>query len=463
MPTTIPHLAAAMRQILTTQATATERTSGFVQRRSKLTGAGFAQTLVLGWWAAPAATLDDLVLTAETLGCDLTPQALDQRFAPAAAQFLYGLLQATLQVVVAAEAVPLSLLRRFSAVVVTDGCVIPLPPALQTIWPGCGNSAGPTAALKVLVPYDLLTGALPHPLCIAGRIADGAAARHLPPAPPRSLQLRDLGFFSLPDFARLAQQDRYWLSRLRVGTHVYALNGQERDLPTWLAAQATARGEAWVAVGKEQRLSCRLLWEAVPEAIRTQRQAALLETARRRQTQVSALAWALTGWTLLVTNVPTEQLSVGEALVLARARWQVELLFKRWKSLGQVDEWRTTNPWRILCEVYAKLMALLMQHWLLVVSCWAQRDRSLWKAQRVLPSYGGRIAAVWAAGARLDELLAQVARTLARRGRMTKQANKPATYQLLADPSLLPVKYAATLRQTATTPRQTTGKLRPAA
>src|SRR5437762_4786185 len=109
-----------MRHILTTLAAATERSSGLVQRRSKLTGPLFAQTLVFGWWAAPTATLEALVLTAETLGCDLSPQALDQRFTPAAADFLFGLLQATLQVVVAADPAPLSLLRRFAAVFVTD-------------------------------------------------------------------------------------------------------------------------------------------------------------------------------------------------------------------------------------------------------------------------------------------------------------------------------------------------------
>src|SRR5579859_5464299 len=72
---------------------------------------------------------------ATTLGYRRTPQARAQRFAPAAAPFLYDLLPATMQVVVAAAAVPLSLLRRFSAVVVIDGCVIPLPPPCKPAGP----------------------------------------------------------------------------------------------------------------------------------------------------------------------------------------------------------------------------------------------------------------------------------------------------------------------------------------
>ena len=70
-------------------------------------------------------------------------------------------------------------------------------------------------------------------------------------------------------------------------------------------------------------------------------------------------------------------LCVEEALVLARARWQIELLFKLWKQHGQIDEWRTTNPFRVLCELYAKLIAMVIQHWILLVSCWNYPDKSL--------------------------------------------------------------------------------------
>src|SRR3954453_12657776 len=99
LATTIPQIADAMRYILTDVAAATARSSGFVQRASKLSGPLFAQTLVFGWGANPAATLEDLTETAELLGCDLTPQALHDRFSPAAARFLGGLLQATLATV----------------------------------------------------------------------------------------------------------------------------------------------------------------------------------------------------------------------------------------------------------------------------------------------------------------------------------------------------------------------------
>ena len=43
---------------------------------------------------------------------------------------------------------------------------------------------------------------------------------------------------------------------------------------------------------------------------------------------------------------------------------------------GQVDEWQTANMARILCEVYAKLLGVLLQHWLMLLSCWDDPHRS---------------------------------------------------------------------------------------
>jgi len=73
-------------------------------------------------------------------------------------------------------------------------------------------------------------------------------------------------------------------------------------------------------------------------------------------------------------------LSLAEALILLRLRWQIELLFKLWKSHGQLDLWRTEKPERILCEVYAKLIGLILQHWMLIIGCWHEPHRSLVKA-----------------------------------------------------------------------------------
>jgi hypothetical protein len=58
--TTIPQVARAMREILTTTAAEAGRTTRFVQRTSPLNGATFSQALVFGFLGNPQATLEEL-------------------------------------------------------------------------------------------------------------------------------------------------------------------------------------------------------------------------------------------------------------------------------------------------------------------------------------------------------------------------------------------------------------------
>ncbi len=48
--------------------------------------------------------------------------------------------------------------------------------------------------------------------------------------------------------------------------------------------------------------------------------------------------------------------------MLVRCRWQIELLWKLWKAHGKLDTWRSYKPKRILTEIYAKLLGLLITH-----------------------------------------------------------------------------------------------------
>ncbi len=108
---------------------------------------------------------------------------------------------------------------------------------------------------------------------------------------------------------------------------------------------------------------------------------------------------------ILVTNVAAARRSVEALLVLARLRWQIELLFKLWKSQGQVDESRSAKPYRILCEVYAKLIAMVLQHWVLMTSCWQYPNRSWFKAAQTIRQHVMSLACALQSPARVHEVL----------------------------------------------------------
>ena len=175
----------------------------------------------------------------------------------------------------------------------------------------------------------------------------------------------------------------------------------------------------------------RLLLLRVPKAVADQRRERLLAEAKRRGQPVSAQTLALANWTLLLTDASRQQLSLGEALVLLRERWQMELLYKLWKQDGQVDTWRTRNPWRILCEVYAKLIGLLLQHWLIVLFAWHDPQRSLVKLAQVVRATGWTLMEALAGFRSLRSALRLIGRRMRSGCRMNTRRQHPNSAQLL--------------------------------
>lgn len=146
---------------------------------------------------------------------------------------------------------------------------------------------------------------------------------------------------------------------------------------------------------------------------------------------MSADRLALADWTVLVTNVPAQGLTVAEAVVLMACRWQIELLFKLWKSAGWIDASRSDHPWRILTEVYAKLLAMVVQHWLLLVSAWSHYDRSLFKAAQTIQRHALHLAIHLTDISQLVDAITVLAACIASGCRINKSRRHPRTFQRL--------------------------------
>jgi DDE family transposase len=292
------------------------------------------------------------------------------------------------------------------------------------------------SALKLQVQLDLSTGALIGPTLQHGRTPDRQAPRQTT-FPRGALRLADLGYFSLAILHELGAAGVYWLSRLHLHTHVFDQAGTCLDLVVWLNKQETCALDVPIYLGEAARLSARSLSVRVPAQVAEQRRRRLRKQAKRKGQTVSQRHLALAAWTRLLTNVPVELLTIEEALVLLRARWQIERLFKLWKSLGRLDESRSAQPWRHLCELYAKMLALLVQHWLLVLSCWQFPDRSLTQAAQTIQRSATSLALALRSRKRLGELIAGIQRCLQTGCRITHRRQHPSTYQVLLDRSHL--------------------------
>lgn len=319
---------------------------------------------------------------AAELGVTISGPAFSDWFSDQSVACLAHVLEAAIAQVVAADPVAIPLLARFPAVVLQDSTVISLPPDLAAQCAGCGGSQGATAALKAQLRLEMCTGRVDGPLLQAGRASDRAVAFRARP-PVGSLTIRDLGYFQLDDMRHDQRDGRHWLCRLKPQTAVFLPDGTRLNLFAWLNAQGTTQVDQAVHMGVAQHLPVRLLAVRVPAQVAEQRRRRLQQDARKKGRTVRAETLAACDWTLIVTTVPVDQLSLTEALVLLKLRWQIELLFKLWKDHGHLDESRGRRPVRVLTEVYAKFIAMIIQHWLLLTGCWAAPDRSLPNAAAV--------------------------------------------------------------------------------
>ncbi len=431
----ISQVSSEMETILSQRAKALERSTGFVQRSTaQLDGPIFAQSTVLTWMHHPQAGYAHLRITAASLGVEVGKQAIEQRFSASSARLLQALFEEAVAAVISSEGNLPQVLSRFNGVYLQDGTIISLPQTLAQQWPA-GAGTGKGAALRVQARLEVGHGQLAGVWLQAGQAAERSGPAIHTPLPAGSLFNADMGYFTLPQMRQRGQQGQYWLTQAKATLCLSDAQGRSCDLLTFLQQQERDEVDVWVQVGKRDRLAARLIAVRVSAHVPGKRKSKEQRQGKRKDKPVSAARLRLADWTILLTNVPKERLSVAEALVLARCRWQIELLWKLWKQLGKLDTWGSYKPERILTEIYAKLLGLLITHWLTLLGCWQAPNRSLHQAKQAVEWMTPCLALGFAGLLPLERVVAHSVQTL-RGSRIDTRRGKPNTCQLLAQPEL---------------------------
>ncbi|MGI8856528.1 MAG: IS4 family transposase [Thermomicrobiales bacterium] len=435
----VADLATTLQPLLTTVADQAARDSGFIRRVRTFTGAAFVQALVFGWLGNPDASFSGLTQTAAACDAPLSRQGLVQRFTPQAADCLRRVLDTAVRTVVAADALALPILTRFCGVYLWDSTTITLPDALAPLWSGCGGRVAThtCAALKVQLRWEFTTGAFDWLTRTDGRTSDRAAAADAPPLPAGALRLADRGYFSLTLLPLLTAQRVFLLCRFPAQPLVFVGTQPGKAVGDLLATVRGERVDMTVTLGTTARVPCRLLAIRVDAATAAQRRRRWRKEAKREGHTIRASRLARAEWDAWLTTVPPDHLTLDEAQVLIGLRWQIELLFKQWKSGGRVDCSRSAQPYRVLTEVYAKLVAMLVAHWCLLLRGGDDPRRSRVKAAAMVRQHAFALLLACRWWERLVTALHTLATCLASAGQVGKRRTRPATAdQLLALPLL---------------------------
>ena len=186
-------------------------------------------------------------------------------------------------------------------------------------------------------------------------------------------------------------------------------------------------------MGAEEQLSCRLVAVRVPESVAQRRRAQVRRKAGKSGHRLSAERLALCAWTVVATNLSVDQASSEEVLILLRVRWQLELLFKSRKSSGLcVESSPSHKTWRVLCEVYAKLLGAVVRQWVVAVGGAGGPCVSVIRAGRAVQRCMRQLGHALSCPARVVDALAHARQVLGRLKPVNKRKKRPATHQTLA-------------------------------
>ena len=381
---TITQVAETIQKVFGEQIERVARESGFIKRKVTVTGSGFVQALVMAFQAKRSASYSEISQSASSLGMPMSAQGMEQRLNESSAQFMKSVLEfAVKEKVNGITQSAFPLLEKFNGVHLRDSSTIGLPATLKGIWKGSGNSHGESAALKVQVSWEYSHGALDGIFLQDGFCQDKTSPYQNMELPAGALHIGDLGYFSLEKLAGDSETGVFWITRWKFKTTILDETDHLLDLVEFLSARTQNQLDLPVRVGARQQLACRLLASRVPQEVADQRRQRIREAYRKNGRQPSEKLLRLAEWTIVLTNISPSLLSLQEALLLLKVRWQIEILFKLWKEYLSIDEWNSQNPWRILTEIYAKLLTALLFHWTTLFDFWSYPDRSLFKAVKI--------------------------------------------------------------------------------
>lgn len=148
------------------------------------------------------------------------------------------------------------------------------------------------------------------------------------------------------------QEHRIEVTKWLKGRHAPAGRICSRD--AWLTAKDGNRH-------KLRLIALRLTAKQTAASVRRKKKKAS-QDKRKSQRKLLVETIYLAGWLLIVTSLPQELWSDAEVLALYRARWHIELLFKRLKQLLSTHELRCENPESIKASI------------LLFLLCWALQE-----------------------------------------------------------------------------------------
>jgi len=304
-------------------------------------------------------------MLSESYGIKISKQSIDERFNISSIDFVKVILKEALEKQLN-KVYDARFLPEYTRVCIKDSTRFNLPERLSDYYKGSGGSKGTSnAAVCIQFEYDVRNGRILSLEITRGSRNDQTDAKEtIANVELGDLILRDLGYYSLPTLSKFAGSGAFFISRF--GTKTYAYDAQTQDeisfkklYATMLKKQIT-RIEKNIYAGKTERMPLRLIIETVSNEVYQRRVKKIDKENKSHGFNTSDEYKARCRFNLFITNIEPGDLSIEEVLKLYKLRWQIELMFKNWKSICKLDKIHPMKYARFTCLLYAKLILIVI-------------------------------------------------------------------------------------------------------
>jgi hypothetical protein len=309
----------------------------------------------------------------------VSSQAIDQRFNERCVVFLKSIFESLLKGKISQQVgIPTNLDSKFNKIRILDATAFQLPEIYKTRYPGSGGSAN-TAGLKIQLEYELKSGEILNVQEGPGSDSDNTFGTKIRSSIGKDeLILRDLGYFSIEEFEAIDNSEAFYISRLKPNIAVYVENDNvqyyknglvkkssifkrinlKEIMSTMEPGKMSDLGD--VLIGRDSKYKTRLVLYRLTEKQLLERTKKTLQTAKKKGIQKSANTMDLLEISMYITNIPSEMLDLQKIYKMYSLRWQVEIIFKVWKSIYHVNKLKRVKIERFQCQLYGKLILMLI-------------------------------------------------------------------------------------------------------
>lgn len=333
----------------------------FKQKESKLTPEALVSCLITAYTINSSASLETIcALLKQNYNIKITKQGLSKRINNSK-EFMAAMLNIAIKTLCADELKIPELLNKFNKIELLDSSLVNLPKRLKDEYPSFGGCRQSTAALRIQTLFNIAKNNIDNVEITPATKNDQSYRSHLNLVKENELYIQDLGYFCIESFKKISDKKAYFISRYLKDTKLYYLNNEKELL--FVDYLKSNEFFNWISIdvlmGKAFKLPVRIIARLVPEAIADKRISDATKAAKRGYKLKESTLY-LYKWDIYVTNVSEKTLAPEEIYIFYKLRWQAELLFKIMKSLAGIDKISGKKSPRIISEIYAKLLTVVV-------------------------------------------------------------------------------------------------------